>query len=277
MKWQLIQKVLRSNDWWQTFERIAFPDDDLTFQPPAVAPLVQAFEQLNKLFAIGREKQFALWQPSLSGLYTVHDILKSQPQCMYRYVNFVESMIPFFSKAAFDTCYKSIMYRNIIMGWGLDDVWATLLLSDDNQRQLAVIDDIVVIHTKPVGEKYPKGVDPHKEMRELKKYFSIKTKIAQNPAVFPPGKKGWPYKHITIKCIPKQELEVIVPEDKKAGETFMFQMENGTQIEIPIPPNAKPGDTLQIQVPQDSSEPSPKKQPTEEYNPFYNPNVYTTQ
>ena len=231
MKWRLIQKVLRSNDWWQTFERIAFPDDDLIFQqPPHEAPLVQAFEQLNKLFAIGREKQFALWQPSLSGLYTVHDILKSQPQCMYRYVNFVESMIPFFSKAAFDTCYKSIMYRNIIMGWGLDDVWATLLLSDDNQRQLAIIDDIVVIHTKPVGEKYPTGVDPHKEMRELKKYFSIKTKIAQNPAVFPPGKKGWPYKHITIKCIPKQKVNVMIPEDKKAGETFMVKMERWNTV-----------------------------------------------
>ena len=93
------------------------------------------------------------------------------------------------------------MDKNIQLGWGLDDVWATQLLSDAEPKKLAVIDEIVIIHTKPVGKKYPKGVNPHQEMKDMQSKYKVKKIIDRNPKVFPTD--GNPYKHITIECVTK--------------------------------------------------------------------------
>ena len=70
-------------------------------------------------------------------------------------------MIPFFSKEALNICYNSIVDENIQLGWGLDYIWAAKLLTDAEPKKLAVFDSIVIKHTKPVGQKYPKGIDGH--------------------------------------------------------------------------------------------------------------------
>jgi len=253
MKWKILQKVLSGSVWWQSFESIAFPDDDLTFQTdPALDKMTspfQAFKQLNRLFAFGRKHAFSLWQPALSGLNTVHQLLVAHEDCVYRYVNFVESMIPFFSKEALGKCLDSIMYRRMNMGWGLDDVWATTLLSDAEPKKLAIVDTIIAIHTRAVGKVYPAGINPRKEMKQLQKAFQIEEKIKKNPIVFPPGKKGWPYKHETIECMPaSEEIEMVVPEGKNSGDIFIYTPKIGAPIEIEVPEGATAGTTLAVEI-----------------------------
>ena len=92
LKWHLIQEVLESGKWWQLFNHVAFPDDDLSFEMIREIP---AYEQLNKLFAVGKDNNFSLWQPALNGLNTVHKILEVKRKCKYRYVNFIEIMTTF--------------------------------------------------------------------------------------------------------------------------------------------------------------------------------------
>ena len=267
LKWHLIQKILSSSSWWETFNFISFPDDDLTFVTVEEVP---AFKQLNLLFKVGIDHKLLLWQPALSGLNTVHDIVKAQSACNYRYVNFVETMTPFFSHIALTKCMRSIMDKRIGIGWGLDYVWATRLISDIQPKGLAIIDKIVIVHTRPVAQAYPKGINPHQEKQEMIQRYNVKNIAAQNPDVFPPGH---PYALKTLECVtvviaspspesaPLREADAIVPAGLKPGDTFEVQTPDGHRYTVPVPEGAVEGSTLTFDIPPSPSPASTSSSP----------------
>jgi hypothetical protein len=146
-KWWLIKSFIEDNiDWVSTFEYIWFPDDDLQINT----------ESINKLFEIAQKYSLWLCQPSLLG-YASHKITLPQQNSLLRYTNFVEVMAPMMNldtvlklKDTFDVNYSS---------WGLDGVWPYLL--GHPKDKVAIIDTIIMQHTKPPGNPELYSQIPH--------------------------------------------------------------------------------------------------------------------
>ena len=146
-KWWLIKSFIEDNlDWISQFEYIWFPDDDLSINT----------DNINKLFEIAKEYKLWLCQPSLLG-YASHRITLPQENSLLRYTNFVEVMAPIMNldtvlklKDTFDVNYSS---------WGLDGIWSYLL--GDPKDKIAIIDTIIMTHTKPPGSPELYSKIPH--------------------------------------------------------------------------------------------------------------------
>ena len=179
----MIRCVLIQWKEWKSFNFIAFPDDDLDI----------SVSKLNKLFAVGLKYKLDLFQPALidnGPEYVKHDILKIHPECKLRYTDFVEIMIPIFSKRALNKSYKILTDRNIKSGWGVDYIIPSKIL---NRHNIAVIDSVPITHTKPLGaldlqkkSSFYKtfNIDPEKEMHYYLKKYKART-----------------YQQRTLKCI----------------------------------------------------------------------------
>lgn len=141
-KYHLIQDVL---DKLPDYHYYWFPDDDI---------YMEAVE-INRLFQIMSNYKLLLGQPSLLGWYSV-DVNVHHRGTLLRYTNFVEIMCPCFSKSALQICKP--YFKENKTGWSYDALWNKLLGSP--QQGIAIIDDVVAIHTRPVfgGDLYANQV-----------------------------------------------------------------------------------------------------------------------
>lgn len=146
-KWWLIKSFIEDNlEWISQFDYIWFPDDDIEINT----------QNINKLFDLTKKYQLWLCQPALLG-YVSHQITLPQVDYLLRYTNFVEVMAPMMSldtvlklKDTFDINYSS---------WGLDGVWHYLL--GQPKDKVAVIDSVIMKHTKPQGNPELYSKIPH--------------------------------------------------------------------------------------------------------------------
>ena len=182
-KWVIIRNILMKTKFWKKFDFIAFPDDDLDI----------TVTKWNKLFQYGHKFNLNLYQPALvdnGPEYIVHTHLTQHTECDFRYSDFVEIMIPIFSKNALKKSFKILTDSMIKSGWGVDYIISRNILRN---KSIAVIDSIPITHTKKLGhtnsskkssfyKKY--NIDPEKEL----KYFLNKY-------------KGRTYQQHTLKCI----------------------------------------------------------------------------
>lgn len=121
------------------YDYVAFIDDDIE----------TSATQLSRLFAIGYKLQLSIWQPSLSWTsYFTYAGTLSNPSFRIRYVNYIEMMAPFFSRNALARVKPLFGY-----GWesGLDLIWGNAL--QPTARRFAIVDEVQVRHTRPVGLK----------------------------------------------------------------------------------------------------------------------------
>ena len=119
------------------YDRVALIDDDI----------LAGADAIGRCFAAGAEQSLSIWQPSLSwDSYFTYAGTLHNPMFALRYVNVVEMMCPFFSAEALQRVKPLFGY-----GWesGIDLVWCSLL--PRRPRQFAILDDVVVRHTRPVG------------------------------------------------------------------------------------------------------------------------------
>ena len=146
-KFHLIQDVLAENPDLLKYDYIWLPDDDIYATP----------KEINKLFRMMQEYDLYLAQPSIVGWYGV-DITLHQKGSVLRYTNWVEIMCPCFSGMALDIC-KSVFKENKT-GWSIETIWNVLL--DHPRDKIAIIDDIIVAHTRRVlkGETHKDRADP---------------------------------------------------------------------------------------------------------------------
>jgi hypothetical protein len=125
----------------KTLEQYDFfwlPDDDIE----------ASCKRIEMMFETMATRQFELAQPSLSKeSYLSHLITLHNPFFVYRRVNFVELMVPVFSQTLL---VKTLpLFENTRTGFGMDYVWHRF--TTDPTQKVAVLDNVEVRHTRPVG------------------------------------------------------------------------------------------------------------------------------
>jgi len=183
-KWQLVRHVLKTFNWSQ-YKYIWLPDDDLNIekdkieefflisqrfklelsQPSLRPPEVPIQKQIDTIFDwqkmnnnskdhIGFFKYHSMQQDQsvtqkILDYISFKILLQKYPsnQKMVRYTNFVEIMCPLLINHLVEKTLEWIDHDEVQSGFGIDSLWADYL----NNKNIAVIDYISVIHTRPVG------------------------------------------------------------------------------------------------------------------------------
>jgi hypothetical protein len=160
-KYHLIKSFIKSNiKFISNYTHIWIPDNDVLIST----------EDINKLFETATQYQLSICQPSMNG-YISHEITKPISNSILRYTNFVEVLAPLFDLESLLKIYKTFDLN--YSSWGYDYLWSYLL--DYPKDKIAIIDDIVMTHTKPVGQNYSRfPVTPWEEMNELLYSYRIK-------------------------------------------------------------------------------------------------------
>lgn len=133
------------------YENFWFPDDDLE----------TSWRDINRLFNIFRRTVLDLGQPALSrnsNSYVNHEVTGQSTEHHLRYCDFVELMCPLFSRELLQICIPA--FRGTTWAFCLDHVWGGL--QGRVPGRTAIIDDVVVTHTRPMGFNY----DPGQAMEE---------------------------------------------------------------------------------------------------------------
>ena len=160
-KWPGLHALLCRENLWRDYDYIWLPDDDLAVDQASV----------NALFEITASSGLALTQPALSwSSFYSHPVTIRHPSFSLRLTDFIEIMAPCFERSALETCLP--MMADTLSGWGLDWVWPRLVAG------AAIIDDVTVTHTRPVGGPnrsllLAAGVLPAVEAETLRRKFGI--------------------------------------------------------------------------------------------------------
>ena len=134
-KYGAMHDLLHGGSALWSYDRIAFPDDDLML----------SWGDWNALFASCRDHRLDLAQPALSHAgHIAHPITGRDPRYLLRYVSFVEGMTPIFSREALRLCAPT--FKGAVSGFGLDNIWPKLL--GEPRDRIAIIDQVAVVHTR---------------------------------------------------------------------------------------------------------------------------------
>ncbi len=137
-KWPALHALLSRANFWRRYDYIWFPDDDLAADQASISELFRKAAGFGLMLA----------QPALSWTsYFSHPITIRHPSFRIRMTDFVEIMAPCFERSFLDACLPT--FRESVSGWGIDRLWPRLLPL--NTRRCAIIDDVEVTHTRPVG------------------------------------------------------------------------------------------------------------------------------
>ncbi len=127
----------RHSELLRDYSYIGLVDDDIDV---SVTDLMLCFE-------IGASRHLEIWQPSLTwDSYFSYAAFLHNPLYKVRYTNFIEMQVPFFSAEALRRCLPlfDLGYET-----GIDQLWCRL--STESLYKYAVVDEISVRHTRPVG------------------------------------------------------------------------------------------------------------------------------
>ncbi len=139
------------------YDAIWFPDDDLSANAKTI----------NEMFDLFMRYDLKMAQPALTkDSYFTHGITLENNNFVLRYTDFVEVMAPIFLCETLREVWET--FNQSQSGWGLDNIWPKKI--NAGKRDLAIIDQTAVKHTRPVGggELYNKlNISPHQEVRKL--------------------------------------------------------------------------------------------------------------
>lgn len=134
------------------YDNIWLPDDDLE----------TTWADINRMFNIFEQNHFDIAQPSLAPQsYVNHPITIQNPEFYFRYTTFVEVMCPVFRRDIWKVCVKPL--DGSISGFGLDHIW--IALQGRLCSRVAIIDDVSVVHTRPMGKNYDLDSAMHEGMQ----------------------------------------------------------------------------------------------------------------
>ena len=106
-------------------------------------------------------------QPALKDSYYTYPVTLQEHPFILRYTNFVEMMLPCFSREALEKVIYT--FNENESGWGTEFHWP--LLIDSKGRDMAIIDAVPMIHTQPVKRG---RIENDKELHAyLKKYHLV--------------------------------------------------------------------------------------------------------
>jgi len=162
------------------------PDDDLETNT----------EDVNRLFELFGESDFAIAQPSLapdSDASLSMLTCKGLGSCE---INFVEIMCPLFTRQSLKL---SIQYlAESVTGWGVDELWSVHAL--ERGEKLGIFDQVQIGHYRPVGSAgwyQTLKIEPRQELKELKQRHGLVDRIKTRlhplyEATVPAGKDDLP-------------------------------------------------------------------------------------
>lgn len=104
-------------------------------------------ESVNHLFHVMREFRLEIAQPSLVMSYFTYASTLHNPLCRLRYTNFVEMMMPCFSRKSMKQVLPT--FRKKVRWRGIEHHWPILI--NTNHRDMAIVDEVKAVHQKPVG------------------------------------------------------------------------------------------------------------------------------
>jgi hypothetical protein len=135
------------------------PDDDICTDAATI----------DALFDAMRRHDLQLAQPGLtSDSYFKHPITLANPIFTLRYATMIEIMVPALDRRLLSLVLP--LFASTQSGFGLDYFWHRL--TTDPTRKAAILDDICVTHTRPIGRHLAatllaSGTDPEIERAEM--------------------------------------------------------------------------------------------------------------
>ena len=171
-KWQALHRLLTDRaELLRRYDYVWLPDDDIAC----------AAQEIERMFSVMRRYDLLLGQPSLSSRsYFSWCITLQNPTTRMRWTNFVETMAPCFHRDLLVRCLP--MLAPYISGWGLD--WAWPKEAGLQTRRVAIIDDVRVTHTRPVGGPNhrfleARGVTAYDEMAHVLRTHGIEDRTTR--------------------------------------------------------------------------------------------------
>lgn len=136
-KLRLVYDYLKQHpEYLEHYSYFFIPDDDIDTDALQIERLFRAMEIYSLQIA----------QPSLRQSYYSFSHTLNVHFSIMRYTNYVEMMLPCFSKDALRKVVETFNANE--SGWGIEYHWASLINS--NEHDMAIIDDIAMVHTRPV-------------------------------------------------------------------------------------------------------------------------------
>lgn len=147
-------------EYLEHYKYFFIPDDDISTDICTIEKLFEMMEAYNLEIA----------QPALINSYYTFPHTLRDKTCVLRYVNFVEIMIPCFSQKALKLVLPTFNANE--SGWGIENHWPILI--NTNLKDIAVIDSVPMIHTRPIqsySEKNMKELYDYLKVHNLKRVF----------------------------------------------------------------------------------------------------------
>ena len=171
-KWPALQALFQQHpELIDRYDHIWLPDDDLATDTASI----------NRLFALCARHRLEVAQPALSwDSYFGHLTTLRNRRFRMRFTNYVEVMAPCMTASVLRATLP--LFNANLSGWGLDFIWPRHVSRADGA--IAIIDDVTVRHTRPVGGPNYKllregGISPWDELRR----FCAANGIEQAPRI----------------------------------------------------------------------------------------------
>lgn len=136
-KLRLVYLYLQQHpEYIEQYDYFFIPDDDISINE----------KNIKMLFRMMRKYNLQIAQPALTNSYYTYPHTLRNKLCILHYTNFIEMMLPCFSKEALKEVLTTFNANE--SGWGVE--WHWPLLINSNKKDMAIIDCIEAIHTRPV-------------------------------------------------------------------------------------------------------------------------------
>lgn len=147
----------------EEYDFFFFPDDDIDIE----------ISDVENLFKIASDYGLEICQPGCTGYVNIEKTRK-RDDLILRYVNFVEAMMPCFSKNSLKTLISTFEYNKSM--WGLEVMWNIMLNHPKNK--IAIVDACEGKHTKKTQYNYERfyknNINPSKDLEDVNtKYLGI--------------------------------------------------------------------------------------------------------
>lgn len=160
--WLTYQYISQHSELIDKYDYFFIPDDDIKMQAKDIMRLFECMEKYELKIA----------QPSLRCSYFSWSHVLRDNCCRLRYTNFVEMMVPCFSREALKTVLFT--FNENFTGWGTETHWPLLIKT--NHKDMAIIDEVSVMHTRPIQS----GTSFHRrELYDYHKKFNLVTTVEE--------------------------------------------------------------------------------------------------
>jgi hypothetical protein len=165
-KWPLLLEYYRNNkSVFENYERYFIVDDDI----------VLTTNEINSLFDISDKYNLSICGPAFSKKGKYAKLAPPKENTVLRYTNWIENNAPIFNYTALTNFLK--VYDGSIKGWGVDHLYLWVNGKYKENKNIAIIDEIVAINPKDnnkiLGKREWNVKNEYQDWIKLKKKLNI--------------------------------------------------------------------------------------------------------